>query len=193
MPTLLRRVRAFIAHDILRLATLLALAVFLFDWATKSWALHTLRDVSAPLGALVLGIERNDSFAFSTGRGRLSPALIIVVRLIAMAAVIYFSRKVVVTSRRFAAGVALLLGGGFGNAADVVFRGGAVVDFIGAGPFTFVWAGERVHFSFVFNAADVAILIGLALVAPFVQRWALAQQQRLARWESRWWRGREGA
>jgi lipoprotein signal peptidase len=193
MSTLLRRLRAFIAHDILRLATLIAVAVFLLDWATKSWALHMLRDVTAPLGSLVLGIERNDALAFSAARGRFAPAVILGIRLLAMTAVIYFSRKVVVTSRRFATGVALLLGGGFGNAADVVFRGGSVVDFIGAGPFTFHWAGERVHFSFVFNVADVAILLGLALVAPQVQRWAVQQQRRLAQWESRWWRRREGA
>jgi lipoprotein signal peptidase len=193
MSTVMRRVRAFIAHDILRLATLLALAVFLFDWATKSWALHTLGDMTAPLGALVLGVERNDALAFSTARGRFSPAVIIGIRLVAMGALIYFSRKVVVTSRRLAAGVALLLGGGFGNAADIIFRGGSVVDFIGAGPFTFDWAGEQVHLSFVFNAADVAILIGLALVAPYVHQFAIAQQKRLARWESRWRRNREGA
>jgi lipoprotein signal peptidase len=188
MSTVMRPVRAFIAHDILRLATLLALAVFLFDWATKSWALHTLGDMTAPLGALMLGVERNDA-----ARGRFSPAVIIGIRLFAMSAVIYFSRKVVVRSRRLAAGVALLLGGGFGNAADLIFRDGSVVDFIGAGPFTFDWAGERVHLSFVFNAADVAILIGLAFVAPYVHKFAIAQQKRLARWESRWRRNREGA
>jgi|SRR5687767_8774289 len=193
MPTVLRRVRAFIAHDILRLATLIALAVFLLDWATKSWALHTLRDMTAPLGSLVLGVERNDALAFSAARGRFSPEVILSIRLLAMTAVIYFSRRVVVVSRRYATGVAFLLGGGFGNAADVIFRGGSVVDFIGAGPFTFEWAGERMHVGFVFNVADVAILLGLALVAPHVQRWALRQQQRIAKWEARWWRGREGA
>jgi lipoprotein signal peptidase len=193
MSTVLPRVRAFIAHDILRLATLIAVAVFLCDWATKSWALHTLRDVTVPFGSLVLGIERNDALAFSTARGRFSPGVIIAIRLAAMAAVIYFSRKVVVRSRRLAAGVAMLLGGGFGNAADLIFRGGSVVDFIGAGPFAFEWAGQRVHLSFVFNAADIAVQIGLALVAPYVQRWAVARQRRLARWESRLWRGREGA
>jgi lipoprotein signal peptidase len=193
MSTLLRRMRAFVAHDFLRLATLIALAVFLFDWTTKSWALHALRDITMPVGSLMLGIERNDALAFSAARGRFSPAVIMGIRLSAMAAVIYFSRKVVVKSRRFAAGLALVLGGGFGNAADVVFRGGSVVDFIGAGPFSFEWAGERVHLEFVFNIADIAVLLGLALLAPYLRRWALAQQQRLARWESRQWWNREGA
>jgi lipoprotein signal peptidase len=167
--------------------------VFLLDWTTKSWALHTLGDITVPFGSLLLGVERNDALAFSAASGHFSPAVIMGIRLLAMSAVIYFSRKVVVRNRRFASGLALLLGGGFGNAADVGFRGGSVVDFIGAGPFSFEWAGERTHFSFVFNVADVAVLLGLALVAPNLQRWALQQQKRLARWESRQWWNREGA
>jgi lipoprotein signal peptidase len=180
------RLRAFAAHDILRFATLVAIAAFLIDWATKSWALQSLDGMSVPLGALVLGIERNDAFAFSSGSGRFSAEFVIGIRLLALAGVVLISRKVVVRSRRYAAGFALLLAGGFGNAADLMFRDGAVVDFIGAGPFTFAWAGEIVHFGFVFNAADISILLGLGLVAPQIQSWSLAAQRRLARWEERW-------
>jgi lipoprotein signal peptidase len=186
MPKLVIRLRTFVAHDVLRFATLLAIAVFLLDWATKSWALETVHDATMPLGSLVLGVERNAALAFSAGDGRLTPETVIGVRLLALIAVVWVSRRVVVRSRRFAAGLALLVAGGFGNAADVLFRGGAVVDFIGAGPFTFDWAGERVHFSFVFNAADIAILIGLGLVAPHIQSWALSWQRRIAAWEARW-------
>ena len=189
MPLIGAKLRDFVAHDVLRFATLLAIAVFLLDWVTKSWALDTVHDVTMPLGSLVLGVERNAALAFSAGDGQLSPETVIGVRLIALVAVVYFSRRVVVRSRRFAAGLAMLLGGGFGNAADVLFRGGAVVDFIGAGPFTFNWAGERVHLSLVFNAADIAILIGLGLVAPHIQSWALVWQRRIAAWEARLLRG----
>jgi lipoprotein signal peptidase len=178
--------RAFAAHDILRFATLVAIAAFLLDWATKSWALRALEDMAVPLGALVLGVERNDAFAFSSGSGQVSAGFVIAVRLLALAGVVLISRRVVVRCRRYAAGFALLLAGGFGNAADLMFRGGAVVDFIGAGPFRFEWAGEVMHFGLVFNAADISILLGLALIAPQIQTWALAAQRRLAQWEERW-------
>jgi lipoprotein signal peptidase len=180
------RLRAFIAHDVLRFATLVAIAAFLIDWASKSWALTTLGDMTMPLGALVLGVERNEAFAFSSGSGRFSPAVVIAVRLLALAAVVLMSRRVGSHSRRYAAGFALLIAGGFGNAADVMFRGGAVVDFIGAGPFRFEWLGEVTHFGFVFNAADISILLGLALIAPQIQTWSLKAQRNLGDWEERW-------
>lgn len=181
-----RRLRAFLAHDVLRFATLVAIAAFLFDWATKSWALRTVHDATMPLGALVLGVEHNDAFAFSTGSGRFPPELVLAIRLLALIAVIWISRRVAVRCRRYAAGFALIIGGGFGNAADVMFRDGAVVDFIGAGPFSMEWAGSLVHVGFVFNAADVAILAGLGLIAPQIRDWSLNAQRRLARFEDRW-------
>lgn len=186
LPGTVTRLRAFIAHDVLRFATLVAIAAFLIDWASKSWALHALQETTMPLGALVLGVARNDAFAFSAGSGHLSPEVVFIVRLIALAAVVMISRRVATKSRRYAAGYALLLGGGFGNAADVLFRDGAVVDFIGAGPFAIEWAGSVRELGFVFNAADIAIILGLGLIAPQVQQWSLGAQQRLARWEDRW-------
>lgn len=186
IPGTAARLRALVRHDVLRLATLVAIAAFLIDWATKSWALHALHDTAIPLGGLVLGIERNDAFAFSSGAGRFSPEVVLAIRLLALAAVVLISRRVATRSRRYAAGFALLLGGGFGNAADVMFRNGAVVDFIGAGPFTVEWAGSVTELGFVFNAADLAIIFGLGLIAPQVQQWSLDAQRRIARWEARW-------
>ncbi|HEX2167445.1 MAG TPA: signal peptidase II, partial [Longimicrobiales bacterium] len=130
-----RLLRALAAHDVLRFAVLVAAAAFLLDWATKSWALETLDNAAVPLGALMLGVERNDALAFSAGSGRLDPAFVVAVRLLALAGVIALSVQVGARSRRFAAGFALLIAGGSGNAADMLFRGGAVVDFIHAGPF----------------------------------------------------------
>jgi signal peptidase II len=178
---LLRSVRA---HDLLRLATLTAIAAFLADWATKSWALHTLHG-TMPLGSLTLGVERNDAFAFSSGAGAVTPLFVVAVRLLALMTVVWLSRRVAAPSPRYAAGIGMLLGGGFGNAGDVLFRGGSVVDFIGAGPFSFDWSGELVHFHVVFNLADLCILIGLGLVAPVIRSAAIDVQRRLAAWESR--------
>ncbi len=183
---LLPALRTFVRHEVLRRATLIAIAAFLVDWATKSWALRAVGDVNIPLGSLVLGVHRNDAFAFSTAAGKVSPLLVMAVRISALVAVVILSRRVVAQSVRYSSGVALLLAGGFGNAADLLFRGGAVIDFIGAGPWTFTWAGERIHLGFVFNAADMAIFLGLGLVMPQIQLWAADKQKRLARWESRW-------
>lgn len=179
-----RLARRLLHHDLLRLATLVAIAAFLADWATKSWALHTL-DGTMPLGSLILAVERNEAFAFSSGTGAVPPVLVTAVRLCALAAIAWLSHRVAARTRRYAAGVGLLLGGGFGNAADMAFRGGAVVDFIGAGPFRFEWSGELLHFHFVFNIADIAILIGLGLVAPVIRHAALSAQRRIAQWEDR--------
>jgi lipoprotein signal peptidase len=185
LATTPRAIRRFLVDDVLRLATLVAVAAFLLDWATKSWALHYLEGSSMPLGALVLGIERNAAFAFSSGEGVVATELVIAVRVAALLLLIALSRRVGTVSRRYAAGFALLLAGGCGNAADLAFRDGAVVDFIGAGPFLIDWAGQIMHLHFVFNVADVAVLFGLLFIAPLIRRWALSMQRQLARWESR--------
>jgi lipoprotein signal peptidase len=186
LSKLIPGLRSFVRHEVLRRATLIAIAAFLADWATKSWALQAVHDASIPLGVFTLGVHRNDAFAFSSGAGKVAPELVVAVRILALIAVVYLSRRIVSTSARYATGVAFVLAGGFGNAADLIFRGGAVIDFIGAGPFSFNWGGERIHLGFVFNAADIAIFLGLGLIAPQIQLWARERQRRLAAWEDRW-------
>lgn len=181
------RLRAFFAHDVLRFATLVAAAAFLLDWATKSWALETLEHAAVPLGALMLGVERNDAFAFSVGTGHVPAALVVAIRLAALTGVLLLFFRVGTRNRRIAAGFALLIAGGCGNAADMLFRGGAVVDLIHAGPFHM--RGELVHAGVVFNGADVAILVALGLLAPLIHEWSAGRQRHLAAWEARWLRG----
>jgi len=186
----LLRLRAFVAPDLLRFATLLATAAFLLDWVTKSWALERLEHTAVPLGALMLGVERNDALAFSAGAGQMSPALVVALRLTAIAAVLLLAWHGGTRNRRYAAGFALLFAGGAGNVADMIFRGGAVVDFIHAGPIEL--RGEVVHAGIVFNAADLAILLALGLLAPLIHEWSVGGQRRLAAWESRWLRSIRG-
>lgn len=185
----LLRLRAFIAHDLLRFATLVATAAFLLDWATKSWALETLEHAAVPLGALMLGVERNDALAFSAGSGQIPASVVIAVRLTAIAGVLFLAWHVGARNRRYAAGFALLLAGGAGNAADMLFRGGAVVDFIHAGP---IQMGGIVHAGIVFNAADIVILLAVGLLAPLIHEWSAGGQRRLAAWEARWLRSIRG-
>src|SRR6476620_2412931 len=95
---LLPGLRTFVRHEVLRRAMLIAIAVFLADWATKSWALQARRDVDIPLGSLTLGVHRNDAFAFSTAAGKVPPLLVMSVRLLALVTVVVLSRKVVAGS-----------------------------------------------------------------------------------------------
>lgn len=176
-------VRAFLAHDVLRFATLVAAAAFLLDWATKSWALQSLQYAAVPIGALTLDVERNDAFAFSMASGQVPAALVFALRLVMLAGALLIFVRVGARSRRIAAGFALLIAGGSGNAADLIFRGGEVVDLIHAGPFQ---VGGVMHAGIVFNTADIAILLALGLLGPLIRDWSVAAQGRLGEWESRW-------
>jgi lipoprotein signal peptidase len=181
------RFRQLLAHDVLRFAVLLAAAVFLLDWVTKSWAIETLEHTAVPLGALTLAVERNDAFAFSAGSGQVPTSIVFAVRLVLLIGTLLLFARVGAGSRRVAAGFALLVAGGAGNAADLLFRGGAVVDLIHAGPLDL--GGRFVHAGFVFNGADLAILVAIGLLAPLIRHWSLAAQRRLAAWEARWLHG----
>ena len=164
----------FASQDILRLAALVGIAAFLADWATKSWAVATLNDTK-PFSSILLASTHNSAFAFSAGTGRVATELVMLARLLALYAVGVLFGRFVVRDRRSAIGFGLILGGGFGNTADVAFRG-AVVDFINV-------QFSNVHF--VFNGADIAILLGIALLAPRIRTCALEVQHRISAWEAR--------
>jgi lipoprotein signal peptidase len=174
----------FATQEIMRLAALVGIAAFLADWASKSWAVATLTNATATLGSLLLAPAHNDAFAFSAGANRVASGFVMGARLFALCAVAVFFGRVVVRDRRSAAGFGLILGGGFGNTVDLAFRG-AVVDFINVGPFTLDLAGEVMNIHFVFNAADLAILVGIALLAPRIRTCALDVQRRIGEWEAR--------
>lgn len=173
--------RTLLAHPALRVALLIAVLVFAFDWATKTWALDRVQHEAMPVGGLKLGVERNDGFAFSYGAGRVPAEAVLIVRLLALTTLVLLWRRVGFQSRRLACGFAILLAGGLGNVADLMFRGG-VIDFIHAGPFTFEVAGETIQAGFVFNAADVAILFALGLLAPAIREWSRMSHHRLITW-----------
>lgn len=183
-------VRSWLAgQEDLRLAALVGTAAFLADWASKSWAVAALQNASASLGSLVLALESNQAFAFSTGAASVSPEMVIGARLVALLAIGVVFGRLFVRNRRSAAGAGLILGGGFGNAADLAFRG-AVVDFIGTGPLTFDLSDGPVQLHFFFNTADLAILLGIGLLAPMISLFALGAQRRIGEWEKRWSRDR---
>lgn len=177
------------AQDVMRLGALVAIAVFLADWASKLWAAQFIANGAAFDPLLMLPTE-NTAFAFSTGADRVDTQLVMALRLAALYGLAFvFSRKVV-RDERSAAGLGFVLGGGIGNTADLA-ADNAVFDFMNVGPFPFQIAGDAYNVHFVFNAADVAILIGIALLAPRLQICALHVQRRIAAWESRMKPGRQ--
>lgn len=157
----------------LRFACLLGVAAWLSDWASKSWALDALAHTPVVLGdGLLLGVVRNDAFAFSS-LSFIPFGSIVSLRLTCIAVLLVLAIRFATESRRLACAFALLLAGGIGNVADLFFRDGAVVDFIGLGPFPV--ADSEV--AIVFNLADVWIKIGVVLAFPLIRRAARRTQE----------------
>ena len=136
---------------------LTAWTIWLFDFATKQWAISALEvEPKKILGSLLqLTLVKNSGAAFGFATG-----LTLVYSLFSLAVVltiIYFARAISSHGWQLTAG--LLLGGVMGNLADRAFREptffrGHVIDWI-----------ELPHWP-VFNLADCAIVIaaGVAFV-----------------------------
>jgi signal peptidase II len=132
--------------------TAVAASVVAVDQLTKSWALSALADGPVHVvWTLRMNLGFNRGAAFGIGQG-LGPVLLVVG--VALVLVLFrFSRSLTGIVPTVALG--LVLGGATGNLADRLLRdhGGAVVDFI-----DFQWWP-------IFNVADMAIVVGAALLA----------------------------
>jgi len=169
----------------LSLSVLIGLSMFLLDWTSKSLAVQILGESLIPLGVLSFGVVYNDAFAFSSGSGLVHPHTVVLIRLLGVALATFLFLRLHHLSRRVSVGFAFLIAGGAGNTADVLFRDGAVIDFIGTGPFTFLIAGEPLDIHFVFNLADVWAVIGLILLWPLIRQFGNAFNARVQRFERR--------
>jgi lipoprotein signal peptidase len=167
-----------------RMAGLLALAVLLADIASKNWALAALGSDYIDLGLFALMVVENPGFAFSTGAGALGAATVLTLRLAALVGVLFLGWRFIGDSVRYAVGFALVVGGGLGNASDIVFRDGAVVDFISTQPIPALGGSDAMS-AIVINLADVWILTGMALLYPLFRRIGRAAQRRFLAIESR--------
>jgi len=131
-----------------------AWTIWLFDFATKVWALNSLssepRKIVGDFLQFTLVHNSGAAFNFATG-------FAIAFSLLALAvviAVIYFAPKI--TSRGWQISIGLLLGGVLGNLTDRIFRepsflNGHVIDWI-----------QIPHWP-VFNIADSAICIAAVI------------------------------
>lgn len=155
-----------------------AALVAALDQATKFWILNGLRLPELPSGHLEIAelfdftYVRNYGASFGMLNGTpLAPVLLSLVALAVTAALIHWLPNA--TRRLTVAGVALIMGGAVGNLIDRL-RFGYVVDFlnfsgfpfphlklIDAFPFVAVTNGG---FIWVFNVADAAINVGIALL-----------------------------
>lgn len=172
-------------HELARLMILVAVAAFLADWGGKHWAFTRLGDAMIPLGALTLGVVRNEGFVFSTGHGVLFFGGVALARLIALAVLLVLCyRGAKMLDWHYAFGAALIVAGGLGNTTDLFFRGG-VVDFIWVNPIAVDGLEALLEMNLVFNLADLFILIGIGMVAPLIQKSGRVIQGRVSRYEMR--------
>jgi signal peptidase II len=143
-----------------------AVLVLLLDQATKHWALHALDDGPIDLiGSLRLKLVFNDGAAFSVGSGQTTW-----IALVAAGVSAVIIRMGLRADRRlWAVGLGVILGGALGNLLDRVVRhgdgafGGRVVDFI------------DLQWWPVFNVADMALWVGIGLLA--VSTWAESERR----------------
>jgi lipoprotein signal peptidase len=171
--------------ELIRLGLLVTVAVLLADVASKNWALAAVGSGYVDLGLVALTVVENDALAFSIGAGALSPTTVLALRLGALAALLILAWRFGPGSLRYAVGFALVLGGGLGNASDVMLRDGAVVDFISTAPLTRALFGGGSVEGVVLNLADVWVLLGLGLLYPLCRALGVAAQRRLVRFERR--------
>ena len=141
----------------LRLYTI-AWAVWLFDFATKVWAINNL-SASNPTKIigdfLQLTLIRNSGAAFSLAQG--ATIIFTLFAIFVVGVIAYFAPRI--TSGGWSIVLGLALGGVLGNLTDRIFRSpgyftGHVIDWI-----------ELTHWP-VFNLADSAIVVaaGIAIV-----------------------------
>lgn len=139
----------------------IAWTIWLFDFATKTWALSTFSSNPKPvIGTLLqFTLIKNSGAAFSLATG-----FTILFSLLALAVVVtvisYASR---ITSQGWQWTTGLLLGGVLGNLTDRIFRepsffNGHVIDWI------------QIPNWPVFNIADIAISIAAAIAFVLTMR-----------------------
>lgn len=145
--------------------------VVALDCATKTWVTHRLPgafDSVNPSGPLTLALEQNHAGAFGVMSGAnpaLTRGLFSLVSAIAASTLIGLYVRLKPRRSSLAWGLSLALGGALGNLLDRLRRG-YVLDFV---DLHVLFLGFQRRLS-RFNLADVAITVGVALLASEVLR-----------------------
>ena len=148
---------------LLRAGAITALAVLILDQASKLWLLFVFElgrrgaVQVAPFFDLVLAWNTGISYGWFQNDSPFGAALLLAFKVVAVILLaIWMSR-----SRTYLAtiGLGLIIGGAIGNAIDRLAYG-AVVDFA----LFHLRFGEKTYSWYVFNLADVAIVVGVAVL-----------------------------
>ena len=116
--------------------------VWLFDFATKIWALSSIHESINLIGNfLKLELATNKGAAFSLS---INGIFLAGFAIATIAAIIYWAPKI--TSKGWALALGLVLGGALGNLTDRIFRG-YVIDWI------------SIKYWPTFNLADTAVVV----------------------------------
>ncbi|KQU54270.1 signal peptidase II [Bosea sp. Leaf344] len=140
-----------------RLGLAIVLAVFLSDQASKLWLLFVARLAEngpfsiTPFMDIVLAWNRGVSYGLFQQDGEIGRWALVVISIVAS---IWLGRWMWREPRRLTViSLALIVGGALGNAVDRAVYG-AVVDFVHLHYGDYGW--------YIFNIADVAIVVGVA-------------------------------
>ena len=139
-------------------ALAIAIATVVLDQISKAWILSTLGvepgASQAVAGPLYLTLVHNHGMSFGLFRGsEISRWLLTLFSAAVVIGLSVWARKA--TKPLMAVGLGLIIGGAFGNNLIDRVRLGYVIDFIDV---------PRLHFPWVFNVADSAINVGVALL-----------------------------
>jgi signal peptidase II len=137
------------------LAVLIAVADRLSKWAILYWVDLPARQkiTITPFFDLTMVWNPGISYGLLPANSTWSVAVLVIFALVVTAALTVWLARI--ENRLLAAGVAMVIGGAVGNAYDRVVYG-AVADFVSLHAFGFYW--------YVFNVADVAIVVGVVLL-----------------------------
>jgi signal peptidase II len=144
----------------------IAWAIWLLDFATKSWALNSLdsRNPVKLLGNfLQLTLTKNSGAAFSLAQG--ATIIFTIFAISVVAAIAYYSTKI--TSFGWSIVLGLALGGILGNLSDRIFRApgfftGHVIDWIQLPN----WPVFNLADSAIVVAASIAVILSIRNISP---------------------------
>ena len=144
----------------------IAWAIWLLDFATKSWALNSLdsRNPVKLLGDfLQLTLLKNSGAAFSFAQG--ATVIFTIFAILVVAAISYYSIKI--TSFGWSIVLGLALGGILGNLTDRIFRSpgfftGHVIDWIQLPN----WPVFNLADSAIVVAASIAVILSIRNISP---------------------------
>ncbi len=144
----------------------IAWAIWLLDFATKSWALNSLdsRNPVKLLGNfLQLTLLKNSGAAFSLAQG--ATIIFTIFAILVVAAIAYYSIKI--TSFGWSIVLGLALGGILGNLTDRIFRSpgfftGHVIDWIELPN----WPVFNLADSAIVVAASIAVILSIRNISP---------------------------